>query len=248
MDTAQRDLGDYVAQYRTLPFEPVQVGYRRRLVLERIAAHRPGRLLEIGCGEWPLFCELPGLESVVIEPTPAFAAHARMLAADRPEATVVEGLAESVDPAAVGDFDLVVLSCLLHEVPDPQRLLAAARSFCRPRGVLHVNVPNARSLHRLLAVAMGLIADPATTSATQRRMQQRGIYDGESLAAELRTAGFAVRERGGIFVKPFTHAQMQRLVDDGFLTPELLDGLAALAGTHPELASELWMDAEPIDD
>jgi SAM-dependent methyltransferase len=244
----KRDLGDYVTQYRALPFEGVQVRYRRRLVLERVAAHGPGRLLEIGCGEWPLFCDLPGLESVVIEPTPAFADLARTLAADRPEVTVVEGFAESVDPAVVGRFDLVVLSCLLHEVPDPQRLLAAARAFCRPGGVLHVNVPSARSLHRLLAVAMGLITDPAAISDTQRRMQQRGIYDAQSLEAELRRAGFVVLERGGIFVKPFTHAQMQRLVDEGFLTPDLLDGLAALAGTVPALASELWMDAEPIDD
>jgi SAM-dependent methyltransferase len=216
-------------------------------VLERVAAHAPSRLLEIGCGEAPLFTDLPGLEVVVVEPTAAFAAHARALAAGRPEVSVVEDLAERVDAAALGRFDVVVLSCLLHEVPDPQALLAAARRSCRPGGRLHVNVPSARSLHRLLAVAMGLMADPAATSDTQRRMQQRGIYDAEGLEAELRAAGFAVRERGGILVKPFTHAQMQRLVDDGFLTPELLDGLAVLATTNPEFASELWVDAEPVD-
>lgn len=247
MPAVQRDLVDYAEQYRALPFEPVQVAYRRRLVLARVAAHAPRRVLEIGCGEAPLFTDLPGIESVVIEPTPAFASGARDLAADRPDVVVVEALAERVDPASVGgDFDLVVLSCVLHEVPDPQQLLAAARRFCAPGGRLHVNVPSARSLHRMLAVAMGLIPDPSTTSDTQRRMQQRGIYDAEALEAELRAAGFAVRERGGLFVKPFTHGQMQRLVDDGFLTPQLLDGLDALAGLLPELGSELWVDAEPV--
>ncbi|MGY2127618.1 class I SAM-dependent methyltransferase [Blastococcus sp. SYSU DS0617] len=248
MSAVQRDLVDYAVQYRALPFEPVQIAYRRRLVLARVAAHAPRRLLEIGCGEAPLFTDLPGVVSVVVEPTPAFAARARHLAGDRPDVIVVEDLAERVDPAALGGgFDLVVLSCLLHEVPDPQLLLRAARGFCAPGGVLHVNVPSARSLHRLLAVAMGLIPDPAATSGTQRRMQQRGIYDAEGLEAELRTAGFAVRERGSLFVKPFTHGQMQRLVDDGFLTPQLLDGLDALAGLLPDLGSELWMDAEPVD-
>jgi len=248
VSAVQRDLADYAVQYRALPFEPVQIAYRRRLVLGRVAAHAPRRLLEIGCGDAPLFTDLSGVESVVIEPTPAFAEHARVLAEGRPDVRVVEDFAEHVDPASLGGgFDVVVLSCLLHEVPDPQRLLAAARAFCGPGGVLHVNVPSARSLHRLLAVAMGLIPDPSTTSQTQRRMQQRGIYDVEGLDAELRAAGFAVRERGSFLVKPFTHAQMQELVDGGFLTPHLLDGLDALAGLLPELGSELWADAEPVD-
>lgn len=249
MPAVQRDLVDYAAQYRALPFEPVQITYRRRLVLARVAAHAPRRLLEIGCGEAPLFTDLPGVASVVIEPTAAFAAGARALATDRPDVVVVEDLAEQVDPASVGgSFDMVLLSCLLHEVPDPQALLAAAHRFCAPGGRLHVNVPSARSLHRLLAVAMGLIPDPAATSDTQRRMQQRGIYDAEGLEAELRAAGFVVRESGSLFVKPFTHAQMQHLVDDGFLTPQLLQGLDALAQRLPELGSEIWVDAVPAAD
>jgi hypothetical protein len=127
-------------------------------------------------------------------------------------------------------------------------MLASARAFCAPGGVLHVNVPSARSLHRLLAVAMGLIPHPGAMSDTQVTMQQRGIYDVPGLDAELTAAGFAVRERGSLLVKPFTHAQMQQLMDDGFLTPELLDGFDRLAQLLPELGSELWMEAEPVDD
>ncbi|MFW3173006.1 class I SAM-dependent methyltransferase [Geodermatophilus sp. CPCC 206100] len=245
--THPRDLVDYVAQYRALPFEPLQAGFRRRRVLAQVRAHAPRRLLEIGCGEAPLFLDLPGVETAVIEPAPAFAANARHLAAGHGATTVVEQHAEDVTlPALGGPFDVVVLSCVLHEVPDPQRLLAAARRFCGAGGVLHVNVPSAHSLHRLLAVAMGLIPDPATESDTQRTMQQRGVYDAAGLERELTEAGFRIRERGSIFVKPFTHAQMQQLVDEGFLTPRLLDGLDALAATLPDLGSELWADAEPV--
>jgi SAM-dependent methyltransferase len=241
-----RDLVDYAVQYRALPFEPLQVAFRRRRVLAQVAAHAPRRLLEIGCGEMPLFADLPGLETTVLEPAPAFAETARRLAAGRSEVTVVEDFAEHVGAESLGGtFDMVVASCLLHEVPDPQRLLAAARRLCAVGGVVHVNVPSARSLHRLLAVAMGLIADPATESETQRTMQQRGVYDAAGLERELTEAGFAVRDRGSIFVKPFTHAQMQRLVDEDFLTPQMLDGLDALAEMVPELGSELWVDAVP---
>jgi SAM-dependent methyltransferase len=244
-DTA-RDLVDYVSSYRALPFEPVQAAYRRRLVLSRVAAAGPRRLLEIGCGALPLFPDLPGVACTVLEPATEFAAGARRMAAGRADVTVVEALAEDVDPLDLGSpFDVVVLSCLLHEVPDPRRLLAAARRACAPGGVLHVNVPNATSLHRLLAVAMGLIPDPAATSDTQRTMQQRAVYDAAGLHREVTGAGFDVRASGSLFVKPFTHAQMQHLVDVGFLTPHLLDGLDALAARLPELGSELWVDAVP---
>lgn len=161
---------------------------------------------------------------------------------------MVERYAEELTAESLGGrFDMVVLSCLLHEVPDPQRLLSAVHGLCAAGGVLHVNVPSARSLHRLLAVAMGLIPDVATESDTQRTMQQRGVYDAAGLERELARGGFAVTHRGSIFVKPFTHAQMQRLVDDGFLTPQLLDGLDALAELLPDLGSEVWVDAEPAD-
>lgn len=246
MTSTPRDLVNYAVQYRALPFEPLQVAFRRRRVLAQVRAQAPRRLLEIGCGELPLFVELPGMETTVVEPAPAFAATARGLAAGRSEVTVVEDFAEHVVAESVGGpFDMVVLSCLLHEVPDPQRLLAAARRLCAADGVVHVNVPSARSLHRLLAVAMGLIPDLATESDTQRTMQQREVYDAAGLERELTQAGLTVRDRGSIFVKPFTHAQMQRLVDEDFLTPQLLDGLDALAELVPELGSELWVDAVP---
>jgi 2-polyprenyl-3-methyl-5-hydroxy-6-metoxy-1,4-benzoquinol methylase len=243
-----RDLADYALQYRALPFEPLLVQFRRRRVLAQVATRAPRRLLEIGCGEEPLFLDLPGMDVVVVEPAAAFAAHARQLAANRPEVTVVEDYAEQVAADSVGGrFDMVVVSGLLHEVPDPQRLLAAVRGLCGASAVVHVNVPNARSLHRLLAVAMGLIPDPGAESDNQRSLQQQRIYDAAALERELVEAGFVVRDRGSILVKPFTHVQMQRLVDEGFLTPQLLDGLDRLTETLPELGSEMWIDAEPAN-
>ena len=237
-------MADYTIQYKALPFEAIQTAYRRRLVLREIARHAPRRLLEIGCGEMPLFMDLPGdAEFTVIEPVAEFAENARRLGGARPRVRVVQSFVEEV----VNDdnpYDMVVLSCVLHEVPDPASMLVAVRRLCGPSTVLHVNVPNARSLHRLLAAAMDLIPDPGAQSGTQRTMQQRAsTYDAGSLAAELAQAGFKVVEHGSLFVKPFTHAQMQRLVDDSFMTPALLDGLDKLVTWLPELGSEIWVHA-----
>lgn len=245
--SSPRDMADYTAQYHALPFEAIQIAYRRKLVLREIARHAPRRLLEIGCGERPLFTDLPPeVEATVIEPAAEFAANARRLAEGRARVRVVQGFVEEVVPDDSA-YDMVLLSCVLHEVPDAAAMLAAVRRLCGPDTVLHVNVPNARSLHRLLAVAMGLIPDPGAQSDTQRTMQQRATtYDAASLRAELEQAGFAVAEQGSLFVKPFTHAQMQRLVDEGFMTPAMLDGLDGLVQWLPELGSEIWVNARRV--
>jgi SAM-dependent methyltransferase len=240
-----RDIQGYTEQYLQLPFETIQAAYRRRLVLSRIAHHRPRRLLEIGCGRIPLFTDLPDTAVTVIEPSPTFAEVARQLATERRDVRVLQAYAEDVDPEAEGmDVEMVVLSCLLHEVDDAQALLAAVHRLCGTDTVVHVNVPNALSLHRLLAVSMGLLAAPEAPSDTQRRMQQRTVYNGKTLQAELALAGFEITDQGGLFVKPFSHAQMQQLVDQGFMTTPMLDGLAHLVEVLPDLGSEIWADAK----
>lgn len=242
--TSPRDMAEYAAQYRELPFEPIQIKYRRELVLREVKRHQPLRLLEIGCGDAPLFTDLEGdIEVTTIEPSVEFFNRARQLAENRPRVTVVQSFVEDFFPDGP-EFDMVVLSSLLHEVRNPELLLANVYRLCGPDTVLHVNVPNARSLHRLLALAMGLISQPGEQSDMQRRMQQRTtMYDADSLGVELEAAGFREIEHGSILVKPFTHAQMQQLVDAGFLTPVMLDGFNNLVQWLPDLGSEIWVNA-----
>ena len=242
-----RDIADYAERYRSLPFEPIQAAMRRALVLRRIARYAPRAVLEVGCGLASLLTDLADTAVTVIEPSPVFAARARSQATGRADVQVVEGHVEAFASAAAPDsrdFDMIVVSSLLHEVPDAQALLAAVRGFCGPATVVHVNVPNARSLHRLLALSMGLIAEVAEISDTQRTMQQRATYDQDALDSEMTRAGFTVIDRGSLFVKPFTHAQMQRLVDESFMTPAMLDGLDRLVQWLPDLGSEIWVDAK----
>ena len=244
-----RDIEQYTAEYLSLPFEPIQASYRRRRVLAEVARFHPRHILEVGCGHAPLFTDLPGIDFTVVEPSTIFAHGARDLALGQGSVRVIQARLEDYS-ARLADqdlaFDMVILSCLLHEVEDPQALLGAIRRLCRSETVLHVNVPNARSLHRLLAVGMGLIAEPGARSDTQRRMQQRNTYDMASLHAELQQAGFSPIDQGSLFVKPFTHAQMQRLVDNGFCTPAMLDGFDSLTRQLPDLGSEIWVNAKVV--
>src|SRR5262249_10822982 len=143
----------YLEQYRDGTFETILVEVRRRRVLEAMQNYPHRAVLEVGCGVEPTFLRCDGYDRyVVVEPAETFAQRAESLAERRPGVEVVQGYLEEVAGriAADGDFDFIVLSSLLHEVPDPERLLRAAGSVCAPGGVVHVNVPNVRSFHRLL--------------------------------------------------------------------------------------------------
>ena len=155
---------------------------------------------------------------------------------------MIEATLEAAAPALGEDFDLVVVSALLHEVIDCAALLDAVRSVCSPETIVHLNVPNARSFHRLLAVEMGLIETPTELSAAQIALQQHRTFTQGSLAALAEAHGFRVIDQGGYFVKPFTHAQMQALQADGFLTPQMLEGLWGMARRMPDLGSEIFVN------
>jgi trans-aconitate methyltransferase len=241
----ERYARDYLDDYG---FEATLVRYRRRLLLERLHEHRPDVVVEVGCGAELLYAgylqaAAPVATWVTVEPAPAFAAQAR--AANLPGAVVVEGLLEAALPQVRAALprapDLVLCSGLLHEVADVAPVLAAMHALMDARSVLHVNVPNATSQHRRLAVAMGLV--PALDSLGERnlRLQQHRVFDAPSLAATLAGAGFAVQATGGHFVKPFTHAQMQALAD--VLEPAVLDGLYALGRAEPDWACEIFAEA-----
>lgn len=233
----------YSRSYHELPFEDTQLAFRRRLVLEQIAAHQPASLLEVGCGMLPLFLDLDaGLDVTIVEPSVEFARHARQFAQGRSVRVIERFLEDIAMPLREGGYDFIVVSSLLHEVERPGRLLGMLRQHCHDRTVLHVNVPNALSLHRLLAVEMGLIDDPFTLSSTQRRMQQSSTFDLGSLVELLDSEGFEVIGKASYFIKPFTHAQMQALCDSGFMTAAMLQGFYRLVRYLPDFGSEIYVN------
>lgn len=243
-----RDLRDYERAYAESPFEAVQARFRKRCLLEVLARHAPRRILEVGCGRETLALSWRTAERfVVIEPAPQFAAEARRATADLSNVTVIEDTIEGAahalppgdDPQA---FDAVLLSGLLHELADPDAVMTRIQALCGPGTLLHVNVPNARSLHRLLALEMGLIDDLTTLSERQQRLQQSRTFTLETLSAYVAGFGFEVVESGSYFVKPFTHSQMQALQGIGLLTDAMLEGLWGLAKHLPDYGSEIYVN------
>lgn len=246
MSDAQRKqaIADYEQAYSASDFEVIQARYRKRLLLELLDTLQPRRILEVGCGWETIACHWSGFEQLtIVEPGAQFAARARHDTAAMAGVTVVEQFMEEAVPVCrQHDYDLILLSSLLHEVPDPAAVLQAAKALCSAETLVHVNVPNALSMHRLLAVEMGLMADVYTPSALQQSFRQPRIFDLAQLTALASGVGFQVTAQGSFFVKPFTHGQMQQLVTQGMLTPQMLDGLWGLAKHFPEHGSEIYVN------
>lgn len=242
---AVRDIEAYQRAYNASSFEPVQARFRKRKLLDVLGAWQPSRILEIGCADDALFNHCADFERYcVVEPAPAFAAlarkHAVRIGGGRVrvlQACMEDATAELADES----FDCILLSGLLHEVREAEPLLAALATVCKPHTRVHVNVPNAHSLHRLLALEMGLIHELHAISDQQRSLQQHRTFDIDSLASLCESAGFKVFERGSYFVKPFTHRQMAQLQADGLIDERMLNGLYGLEKHMPGLGSEIFV-------
>lgn len=247
----ERDISSYETAYASdYDFEAVQVRYRREAVLALLQKRRPDYVIEIGCGLEPLlphYARAGGRVGrwVVVEPGASFAKAARAVMDQYPaleviqrpfDTDVAQDLVQRYGPAS-----LVICSGVLHEVRDQLGLLRAMRQAMGPESLLHVNVPNAWSLHRRLAKAMGLIAEVTEFSQRNLLLQQNRVYSLAALQADLNTAGLNVVESGGILLKPFTHAQMSRILPE--IGEQVLGGFAKLGEEFPELASEIYANA-----
>lgn len=236
-----RDIIDYQEKYLDEPFENIQVCYRRKKVIELLSKYRHNNILEIGCGLEPLYKYFNDFERlVIVEAAPNFfeAIESNL------KVICIRGFFEEVVDQVLElgiKFDYIILGSLLHEVDDPQKLLKAVKCVCNKDTVVHINVSNAYSMHRLLAKAMGIISNVYERSEMQRTMQRRCAYDMEGLKAEVRKAGFRVIDSGGEFMKFFTHKQMQRMLDDKIIDMQTLDGMYDLGELFPENCSEIYV-------
>lgn len=232
---------EYLAAYG---FERHMVRYRRRQVLHCLEKYGHRHILEVGCGMEPLFEHIDDWETFdVVEPGSRFVEHARARAPEGRAVSLHEGFLEDVVARLSGPFDFIVASSLLHEVPDPRRFLATVHALCTADTVVHINVPNAASLHNRLAVHMGLIPDLFARSALAERMQRRGTYDMAHLVATVEQEGFSVVSSGTYFLKPFTHGQLQQMLEQEIINASVLDALFEVNAEFTGLGAELYVNA-----
>lgn len=219
---------------------------RWRIIAEAAARYGAKKILEAGCGPDPLFGLIKDWdEYVIVEPREEFAQMATALAIELSAMPIIvcqERLEEY--HAQTNRFDFVILSSLLHEVPNPVEVLWAAKRVCKPGGIIHINVPNVYSLHNQLGVEMGLVSDVFEHSEMDKKFWRHSRFDIGSLHDLVAESDLHILRSGTYLLKPFSDNQMAKIA-----TAEVIEGLCKLV-ERPRfkgLGCEIFVEAQPKD-
>ncbi len=248
-----RNISDWDEKFKSLPFERIQEKYRvikSTEVLNRTTSEKqPSRILEVGPGLNSICPDLfPSKEVVLIEPARTLYEYNKEKFFDRSNVTVLEktiiNFANNSKPLV---FDLIVMNGVIHELDNPRAELSKLMQLLEPRGTIVISVPNNQSIHRLMGVALGILASPESKTDMEINLQQSHNFSPGTLTDLIVDLGLSVRLLETSFVKPHTHLKMQEWVDEGVLKEKDLDKLFELSKIFDPFGSEIFMAARPAN-
>jgi 2-polyprenyl-3-methyl-5-hydroxy-6-metoxy-1,4-benzoquinol methylase len=97
---------------------------------------------------------------------------------------------------------------VLEHLDDPVKSLLDMRDWLSENGRLVIVVPNRNSLHRQLAVLMGLQPKLETLSARDHLVGHQRVYSLNLLKKDIKKAGYKIDEELGFFLKPLPNSMM----------------------------------------
>lgn len=165
------------------------------------------RVLEMGFGTGLITGALldRGVRAEVVEGSPALRDIA--IARHGHQGLVVHlAMFEEFEPDE--PYDVVMALHVLEHVDEPQEMLAKVGTWLVPGGAIVAVTPNRQSVHRNLAVRMGLQPMLDTLSARDDLVGHQRVYGLDTLSAELEQAGFRVEDQFGYFLKSLPNSMM----------------------------------------
>jgi len=105
-------------------------------------------------------------------------------------------------------YDCVLALHVVEHVDEPAALLEKMKSWLTPSGSVLIIVPNKNSLHRQLAVEMGLQEELDDLSPRDIAVGHQRVYCHDTLRAEVLGAGYKVLDETGFFLKTLPNGMM----------------------------------------
>ena len=239
-----RDINKYTKDYLNHDFEDTMIYYRRKKILEILNKYNPEKILEVGCGTQSVFDFYNNYETfVVVEPSKQFCEMIKKSKNYNSKVTIINDFLENKAESLKNEkFDFIILSGLLHEVTEPIKMLKCIKQLCNNNTLVHINVPNAHSMHLLWAYKSGLIEKIGNLTEVAKHFQQHTTFTLESLVKMVDSVNFSIIEKGSYFIKPFNHSKMQECVTLGIINKQLLDGLYKLTDYIPDMGAEIFIN------
>jgi 2-polyprenyl-3-methyl-5-hydroxy-6-metoxy-1,4-benzoquinol methylase len=201
-------------------------------------------VLELGYGDGLLTNALreAGFDADLLEGSPLLCARATAL--HGPGLRIHHALFEQFRPTRL--YDAVLALHVLEHVDQPVHLLQHIAQWVRPGGVVVLVVPNRSSIHRRIALQMGLITALDELSPRDHLVGHQRVYDLAALTRDVTTAGLIPQAQFGSFLKVLPNSMMLSYSNDllkaidavsAELPPELLANIG-LTARRPELSTE----------
>ena len=153
-------------------------------------------------------------------------------------------LENAVDKLKQNQYDFILVSGLLHEVTEPNKLLESVKALCNKETIVHINVPNAKSFHLLWAYKSGLIERIGNLTDVAKHFQQHTTFSIDSLSKMVTDLNYSIIDKGSYFIKPFNHPKMQQLLNENIIDTNLLDGLYGLTEFFPNNGAEIFVNCK----
>ncbi len=150
-------------------------------------------------------------------------------------ATIVNKLFEEFRASI--EFDLILATNILEHVENPVQILNLISTWLSEDGVCIITVPNSESIHRKLAVAMGIQSHTKVLSDRDHLVGHLRVYDLEMLEKDLSKAKLKAIHKEGLVIK-FLNNKLQDL-----LPREVSVGLQNLSSDFPiEMSANLYLE------
>lgn len=167
--------------------------------------------LELGCGKglWTeLLCRRYAQVDVVEGSCNLLDKVLGKCSTDRAELAIHHKLIEDFLTSTDRHWQHIYMTFLLEHLNDPVAVLSLIAERLEEGGQLFIAVPNAESVHRMIALKMGLIASIDELSENDRLVGHRHLYTAELLRRQLHDAGLNVCDWKTVGLKPLSLGQM----------------------------------------
>lgn len=188
-------------------------------------------VLELGCGDgdWiPHMIKKFG-HSYVVDASPRLISHVQSEYGK--DVTTYTSLFEDFSPPDGKKYNTIIATHILEHVDEPVTVLRRCREWLAPEGIILIVVPNANSIHRQLAVRMGIQKTIYDFSPRDHEVGHQRVYDINKMRADISSAEFEIVTERGLFLKILPNGMMLDF-------PDSL--LKALTDISDDMPSE-WM-------